>query len=50
MIRQKPLACLAMRIYKAEFMYYVLEYGNHLIGGKDRERLEALMKKIESDA
>jgi len=40
----------SMRIYKAEFMYYVLEYGNPLIGGKDRERLEALMKKIESDA
>ena len=40
----------SMRIYKAEFMYCVLEYGNPLIGGKDRERLEALMKKIESDA
>jgi integrase/recombinase XerD len=39
----------SMRIYRSEFMYYVTKFG-HPFTGKDRERLEALMKKIEADA
>jgi hypothetical protein len=39
----------SMRVYRNEFMYYVMEFG-HPFTGKDRERLEAFMKKIEADA
>jgi hypothetical protein len=39
----------SMRIYRSEFMYYVMEFG-HPLTGKNRERLEALLKKIEADA
>ena len=39
----------SMRIYRNEFMYYVMEFG-HPLTGKNRERLEALTKKIEPDA
>jgi len=38
-----------MRIYRNEFMYYVMEFG-HLFTGKEPESLEALLKKIEADA
>ena len=38
----------SMRIYRNEFMYYVMEFG-HPLTGKNRERL-ALTKKIEADA
>jgi integrase/recombinase XerD len=39
----------SMRIYRNEFMSYVLQFG-HPFTGKDRERLEAFIKQIETDA
>jgi len=36
----------SMRFYRNEFMYYVMKFG-HPLTGKDRERLEALLEKVD---